>query len=59
MNGPSGAGRAALLDAATGRMAAVESRFLARLRWDNHLTRANDAKGATESVFRNVSRVES
>ena len=55
----SGAGGAALLDAATGRTAAVESRFLARLRWDNHLTRANDKRGSAESAFRNVSRVES
>ena len=36
----SGAGGAALLDAATGRAAAVGSRFLARRRWDNHLARA-------------------
>ena len=36
----SGVGRAVRFDAATGRTAAVESPFLTRLRWDNHLTRA-------------------
>ena len=40
----SGAGGAVRFDAATDRTAAVESPFLTRLRWDNHLSRASSRR---------------